>query len=136
MNEGQLARHGHGLLHGAQIESHVHAHGLGAQDADTRQGVGDETGLADGDVVDSGLKLRDGIGCRISELLTFVSENVTQNLRISDTERARDLCSSRVAGHQALRSRSLRLSESRIESHFFEVPVVQAGSCTDERIGS
>ena len=36
-------------------------------------------------------------------MLTFVSENVTQNLRISDTERAHDVCSSRVAGHQALR---------------------------------
>src|SRR5882724_8826625 len=35
----------------------------------------------------------DGRGqCRISELLTFVSENVTQNLRISDTERPRRFC--------------------------------------------
>ena len=37
--------------------------------------------------------------CRISELLTFVSEKVAQSLRISDTWRPWSLCVSRVAEH-------------------------------------
>ena len=57
MNQRRLAQDGNGLLHGAQIEFHIHAHGLGTQHADAGHCMGDETSLGDGDIVDSGLKL-------------------------------------------------------------------------------
>jgi alpha-glucuronidase len=69
--------------------------------------------------------------CRVSELLTFVSENLTQSFRISDTGprcRLRKSC----CAVSASPFRPLRSSESGVQGHFFEVAVVEIGGCTDQ----
>jgi hypothetical protein len=67
--------------------------------------------------------------------MTFVSEYVTQSVRINDIRADQALpAQSRVTS--GFPFWSLCPSESGIQSHFFEVPIIKVGSCADKRVRS